>query len=143
MRMANIDLFDEFTARALAVLYESFPRKCVLDARQLAGHLATDDYGGVLDDEGRPSLRFEIAKATIEWLTDTGYIRANGVTPWGLREAVLTPAGLVVLKASPESLKATETIGERIARFTREGSIELAREAAKAAISAGVGMVVR
>ena len=143
MSMANIDLFDEFTAGVLAQLYEAFPRKVWLDARVLAGESGSDDFGRVLDPAGNPSARFEIARATIEWLIDTGYLRAAELVQHGAREAVLTPAALLVLKATPASLKASVSTGERLVRLLREGSLALAKETAKAAIASGVGIVTR
>jgi hypothetical protein len=143
MAMQNIDLFDEYVAAALASLYESFPIKRFLDARALCGHADIDDYGAIVDDSGRPSKAFEVARATIEWLVETGYVRAGQRHPWGYSDSVLTAAGLEVLKASPESLKAKETLGEKLVRFSREGSVGLAKEAAKAAITTGIGMLPR
>lgn len=141
MTMANIDLFDEFTARALAELYEAFPRKTWLDARVLAGDSDVNEFGQVIDGHGQPSARFEIARATIEWLIDTGYIRAAEMDRYGAQQAVLTPAALLVLKAVPGSLKGHEAPGEKLVRLLREGSIALAKETAKAAISSGVGIM--
>jgi hypothetical protein len=139
--MKNIELFDEFVARILAGLYEHFPVKSGIDARVLSGHMETDQFGGILDERGEPSRKFEIALATIDWLVDTGYIRTGERRDWGYPQAVLTASGLEVLKASPESLKAREAIGDRIVRLVKDGSLGLAKEAAKAAISTGIGMI--
>lgn len=141
--MQNIDLFDEYVAGALAALYESFPVKRFVDARELCGHSDINDFGAIIDPCGNPSKAFDVARATIDWLVETGYIRAGVRHQWGYADAVLTAAGLEVLKASPESLKAKETLGEKLVRFTKDGSIGLAREAAKAAISTGIGMLPR
>lgn len=143
MAMANIDLFDEYTAKIFAALYDAFPRKIVLDARILCGHEGTDDFGQVVNPEGRPSAQFEVAMATIDWLRETGYIRADDSKAFGATGAVLTASGLMVLKATPESLRPTaESIGEKLIRNVREGSLGAARETAKAAISAGVGLAM-
>lgn len=141
--MSNIELFDEYTARILAELYEAFPRKTFLDARSICGHQNIDEFGQVLDPEGKPSAHFEVAFATIDWLAETGYIRATDIRQFGARDAVLTAQGLLVLKASPESLTPTEAIGDKITRLVKAGSMGLAKEAAKAAISTGVTMLAR
>jgi hypothetical protein len=140
MAMSNIELFDEFTAAALAKLYESFPRKIGLDARILAGVDSVNEFGFIVDENGNPSMRFEIARATLEWLSETGYIRCTSTNQLGLNSAVLTPMGLSVLKATPTSIKPGETIGERLVRFAKDGSVALAKETAKSAIAAGVSM---
>jgi hypothetical protein len=139
--MKNIDLFDEYVAVILAQLYEGFPVKRGIDARKISGHTEINDWGGVADEAGNPSRKFEIAYATIEWLVETGYIRAADRSQFGFSQAVLTASALEVLKASPDSLKVKEAVGERIVRFVKEGSLGLAKEAAKAAISHGIGMI--
>lgn len=137
--MQNIALFDGYVAAILARLFESFPVKLGLDAREISGDMAVDDFGNVVGADGRPSRRFAIALATVEWLGEAGYIRVGDRGAFGWSAVALSPAGLELLKACPESLKVKESIGERIVRFVREGSLELAREAAKAALAAGVG----
>lgn len=143
MVMANIDLFDEFTAAAFAKLYEDFPRKTYLDARTISGDSVEDDFGQILDERGAPSKRFEIAKATIEWLIDTGYISSSAMHVWGARDAVLTPSALQVLSATPDSLTPTVTLGEKIVRHVKSGSWELAKEAVKTAFKVGVEVAIR
>lgn len=140
--MSNIELFDEYTARILAQLYEAFPRKAHLDARALCGHDTIDEFGQVMNDAGRPSAHFEVALATIDWLQETGYVRVRQMFQYGADGAVLTAQGLLVLKASPESLNASEAIGDKISRNVKAGAIGAAKEAAKAAITAGVSLMM-
>lgn len=132
--MSNIELFDEYTARILAQLYEAFPRKSLLDARSVCGHESADEFGRVLDDDGKPSAHFDVALATIDWLTETGYIRAESRRQWGFCGAVLTAQGLLVLKAVPDSIQPLEAVGDRMTRLVKAGSIGAAKEAAKAAM---------
>jgi len=139
--MHNIELFDEYAAKTLAQLYQTFPVPTNLDARNLCGHHDIDEYGHFLDEQGNPSKAFDIAKATLDWLVESGYIRVQHTSQVGYQYAVLTAAGLEVLKASPESLKVKETLGDKLVRFTKEGSISLAKEVAKTAISTGVALV--
>ena len=136
--MQNIVLFDEYTARILAELYEAFPVKTRLDARRLTGHSEYDEYGRVLNERGEPSRQYEIASATIEWLWESGYIRGPGFEQGGMSRAVLSPMGLAVLKAVPDSIKVQETTGERLARLVKEGAHEGAGELARSAIAAGI-----
>lgn len=143
MVMANIDLFDEFAAKAFAKLYEEFPRKIYLDAREFSGDSAEDDFGRILDERGEPSKRFELAKATIEWLIANGYISSSAIHDWGARESVLTPSGLQVLNVAPDSLTPNVTLGEKIVRNVRSGSWALAKEAAKTAIKVGIDIMFR
>ena len=136
----NIELFDEYVARILSRLYEQFPVKCPLDVREITGHTDTDEYGAIVAPDGRASKEAEIAYATIEWLAETGYLRADDASPpYGYRSCVLSARGLELLKATPQSVRVTETLGDKLVRLVAEGSMELAKDAARAAIAIAVG----
>lgn len=134
--MKNIELFDEYTTLVMAQLYEGFPVKMTIDARNLCGHNDIDEYGAVVDASGRPSKAFDVALATVEWLGDNGYVRYKERWALGWTNVVLTEKGLAMLKALPNSLASKETFGDRLLRLVKEGSIGLAKEAAKAAFEA-------
>ena len=140
--MKNIELFDEYTATILAELYQAFPVKVSLNACKISGHSEYDEFGRVLNERGEPSKQFEIAKATIEWLWETGYIRAPDMQDHGISYAVLSPMGLAVLKSVPESIQIKETTGDRLAKLVKEGSFDGARDLVKSALSAGVSFAV-
>ncbi|MEG9883838.1 MAG: DUF6378 domain-containing protein [Hyphomicrobiales bacterium] len=127
--MKNIELFDEYAARLFAELYKSFPTKTNLNACKLCGHSEIDEYGRILDERGEPSKAFDVARSTIEWLYEAGYIRGNGMGAMGLGQAVLSPMGLMVLKSVPASLKIEESVGDRLSKLVKEGTYEAAREA--------------
>ena len=129
--MTNIELFDEYVARTLGRLYGSFPIRIGLDALEMSGNPEVDDFGVAIDERGKPSKAFDVCMATIEWLIDTGYIDCKTRDQYGYSRCVLTARGLEILQ---------ETIGEKLSYLIRKGSIELAKEAAKAAISAGMGV---
>ena len=132
----NIELFDEYTARILSRLYERFPVKCALDVRQITGHTDTDEFGAVVSPDGRASKEAEIAYATIEWLAETGHLRVGDAHPPVLfRSCVLSAQGLELLKATPRSVRVTESLGDKLVRLVSEGSMDLAKDAVRAAIA--------
>ncbi|MDQ7091765.1 MAG: hypothetical protein Q9M50_14210 [Methylococcales bacterium] len=136
--MANIELFDEFVATILSYLYIKFPLESALDARELSGDKETDEYGTVLDNNKVRSMRFTICLATMEWLIETGYIRIKDKGQYGYGRAVLTSKGLEVLKSTPESISKNESIGDKLVKLMNEGSLQMAKEVAKAAVSFGI-----
>ncbi len=139
----NIDLFDEYASKILAQLYESFPVKTSLDATKLSGHTESNDLGVIIDDDGNESKYFDVARATIEWLWESGYIKSNSeMKPHGLPSAVLTSKGLAVLKSVPKSIKRTDTLGDRLAAAVRSGGKETASELLKAALAKGADIAV-
>ena len=137
----NMELFDEYAARTLADLYEAFPVKKPLNASDYCGHSEINDYGEPIDENGNPSKASHIARATIEWLIETGYIRSDGMWQYGAKPAVLTPMGLAVLKAAPESLAVKETTGDKLVRLIRAGSADAAKDVVRAAIAGGAAFV--
>ena len=79
-----------------------------------------------------------IAYATIEWLIDTGWVRAKEPHyPIGFRRCVLTAEGLKLLKAVPGSVQAGNTVGEKLIRYIREGALDMAKELVKGALAIG------
>ena len=137
----NIDLFNEYVAGILARLYEGFPVKDDLDVRKISGHEDEDEFGVICAPDGRRSKEAEVAFATVEWLVETGYVRADDRRyPRAFGGCVLTSKGLKVLQAEPESVKISETAGDKLSRLVAEGSVELAREAAKALLALGAGL---
>lgn len=134
--MQNIDLFNGYVAQTFSRLYENFPVEAFVDARFLCGHDEVDDFGCVVDRSGRRSRPFEIALATLVWLSDSGYVTLHGSNGYG-HTARLTEKGLVLLRSVPKSLSASEPFGDRLQRLVSEGSMELASSAIKALISTG------
>lgn len=137
----NMELFDEYAAKILAELYETFPVKKTLHAGEFCGHKDINDFGQPVDENGNPSKAFDIAFSTIEWLIETGYIRSDDRWQYGARHAVLTPMGLAVLKASPESLAVKETTGDKLVRLLRAGSADAAKDIVRSAIAGGVSLI--
>ena len=138
MRMPNIDRFDKYVALILSRLYEQFPVKADIDVRRLTGHDEMDDTGVIRAPNGNESREAEIAYATIEWLIDTGYVRATEPHyPIGFRGCVLTAEGLRLLKAVPGSVQISETVGDKLVRFVREGALDLAKDLVKGALAIG------
>jgi len=137
----NIDLFDAYAAAILADLYEAFPVKIPLDATKYCGHGDIDEFGVPVDPNGNPSKAFDVAKSTIEWLMETGYIRGEGFWQYGAKPSVLTPMGLAVLKAVPESLNVKETTGDKLVRLTGAGASDAAKEVIRTTLATGAALL--
>ena len=136
--MPNIDRFDQYVALILGKLYERFPVKTDLDARDLTEHRELDQDGTILAPNGQESKNALIAYATIEWLIDTGYVRANEPRPpIGFRGCVLTAQGLKLLKATPGSVRITETVGDKLVRYVAENALDLAKDLVKSVLAIG------
>ena len=143
--MQNIELFNEYVARILAQLYESFPVKEHLDVYKLTGLSAEDpDPREVMHaPDGSKLKEAQVAASTIDWLVETGYIRADTrCYPWEYLGCVLTAKGLKVLRAVPDSVKTKETFGDHLVRLTKEGASEKVKDIIKMLFTLGVSGAV-
>lgn len=140
---ANIELFDEYTGKMLAELYQKFPMPVYLDIRDVSGFLEVNEYGTVLDGNGNPSKEADIALATLEWLIESGYIKTRDTrSNYGFGRCVLTAKGLEVLKASPDSLKEKKYLGDMLVTAVKSGTTDSVKEMTKLIISKGIQLAM-
>lgn len=81
-----------------------------------------------------------VFEKTASWLVEAGYIWAEEVRESTLNGAILSPKGLEVLKATPESLSSGETLGERMSELVKAGSYSLLSKVVDKALSIGVAI---
>lgn len=139
----NIELFDEYTGKMLAELYQRFPVPVQLNVRKVSGHNKIDEYGQVLNESGDPSKEADIALATLEWLIESGYIKTRDVRDnYGFGRCVLTAKGLQVLKDSPDSLKEKKYLGDMLITAVKSGTTDSVKEITKLIISQGIKLAM-
>ncbi|RTY01692.1 hypothetical protein EJ576_08855 [Pseudomonas sp. C 49-2] len=136
MAVSNIDRFNELTGLVLVELYAQFPVPKTLvagnfvePATRWCEHVASDV----------PSKEAEFFYATVIWLGSSGYLSYREVSPYYIRDVVLTASGLEVLKASPASLDNGATFGEAITAAAKEGG----KETFRASVSELMGIGAR
>lgn len=136
MTTSNIKLFNELTGRVLGALYEGFPVPRQLFIKNfIDGGYSEDPHLGaeVPNDKGTFFL------ACVDWLADAGYLRFGEKNHhFGFMDAVLTAKGLEVLKASPESLKTDQSLGDQLV----DASKEVAKDTAKEVLRGTAGQVL-
>lgn len=87
----HIDDFFKDAAKTLARLYLSFPRKAAVFVEEIAGPVATDEFGV-------PGTRFLACFGTLLWLAEEGYLRYDeAIRMEGIDQAVLTARCFSVL----------------------------------------------
>ena len=135
-KRTNIELFNGITGKVFAQLYESFPVEAEI---KLSGFL--DDF--ITEDDFEGAWDFpEMTKATIKWLDRAGYIWLKEPEYYGGNySATLTPKGLEVLKATPDSIEPTSSIGEKIVAYSKRKFGEGMNEIVKTAITEGIKFV--
>lgn len=133
---SNIDLFNEYTGRTFAHLYEHFPIeksipiKLIVDSDELYEELAN---GAV-----KTTKECEIAFFTVKWLHEAGYITATPHPYESFSDAVLTAKGLELLKLTPDALKSS--LGDRLMDACKKGASESLVSLSSTALTSGLGI---
>lgn len=155
--MANIDSFQHYAADILASLYENFPLPHRLSSNALAKSAMEKrpELGPIrIPDPTRAAVHHDpdatcespafiqqraIARHTILWLFDCGYIRSDETIDrqhYKDHTFVLSPRGFEALAIVP--LENKKSYGEQLQEVAKSG----AGEAGKAAISEIIGGVI-
>lgn len=130
--VTNIELFNGIAGRLFALLYEKFPFYSDVDIDSLAIDLVDkNDYDGAWDIS-------ELTEATVRWLSAAGYIWIKESQEFGTPyTAVLSPKGFEVLKAIPEVIDTSKTLGEKIKELSKDKLNSALNKAVELAISQG------
>ena len=129
--MKNIDQFNEIVGEVFAALYQSFPKKVDLSATEIS------------KDKSEGVDREFVAEA-IRWLSDYGYVEVKSIHRMEtFNYCSLTPKGLGILNAVPDSLKEkSASYGELITEAAKDVALEQGKkglgELAAKAIAYGV-----
>lgn len=104
--MTNIEKFDLYVGKILALLYEEFP------VRKNIRYLS--DFGDV---------DVRVFASTIEWLIDSEFIECRHYTIDDdlIVGARLTLKGLELLKQKPKSLQSGKSFGESLKEYAKKG----------------------
>lgn len=135
--ISNIELFNGIVGKIFASLYTNFPVYSDINTDLILEELMTDHtYDGlnVLDD---------IAESTVNWLIQAGYIIKNddGYCDDDYIQGVLSAKALEVLKAIPDSLTNTDTLGDKVVKSAKGSFNSALNKAVGEAISIGVKFV--
>ena len=69
--LSNVELFRVYAGTTFAVLYETFPLSCQLNAEQIIDHCK------LADDEDSRAQHLHLIEATWRWLEKTDYLDHN------------------------------------------------------------------
>lgn len=141
---SNIELFDQYTARVLSELYQSFPFKKDLIISELikdsgySGQIEQDHFDIVTGDESA-KRRAELLEETIEWLGQSGYLHYRDRQPYvRFADVRLTAKALEVMKSLPESLKQKQMLGDLLVKSVSSGAASTTKTILSQIISHGI-----
>ena len=135
--VTNVEFFNGIAGRLFALLYEKFPFYSDVDFILLGKDLVDkNDYDGAWNTS-------ELAEATVYWLADAGYIWLKEPPEFvDYHTAVLSPKGFEVLKATPEVIDKSKTLGEKIVELSKDKLSSGLNKAVELAISQGFKMML-
>ncbi|PHQ23685.1 hypothetical protein CLH62_19640 [Marinobacter guineae] len=129
--MRNIDLFNLHVAEVLGICFESFPVRPDIRYEDLGKNVYKRYASGTDEELFYNAQEYEeLAAATVNWLTDAGYLWVGKKVYGAVKSVTLTPKSLELLNATPQALEMTESVGTILAN----GSKTLGRETALSVI---------
>jgi hypothetical protein len=135
--MSHIESFNRCAALIFAELYRSFPFRKQISSSSLPEGIFSDiseeDFDGAFE-------RLMVFEKTGKWLVEAGYIWAKQSTDSTIHGAILSPKGLEVLKAMPDSISMEQTLGEQMGELLQQGSYSLLSKVVDKALSIGVAI---
>ena len=139
--MDNIDTFNLAAGEILGRCYAGFPAPIILDYREIVGVLRqAEDVDHEPDNIHFNDPHFKALEHSLSWLVRADYIWVEHVHGNILEHSIrLSPLGLNVLNAVPDSLQVRETFGERLAK----GAGQLGKEAISTTVSAVLGLAIQ
>ena len=136
--MENIELFNLAAAEIFGKCYKLFPLPISISIIEI-GDSIKKLQGADIDLRDK---EFEIASASLSWLSEAGYIwhkNASNVEFYGV---ILTPKGLEVMNAIPSELKLKMSLGEQLQNGIKEIGKDTAITAVKSGLSYGVNLII-
>lgn len=129
----NLQRFNTFAAHLFGLLYEEFPNPCDIGP-DLFFEFADKVEGKMAWRE----LNNQTVLSTVRWLHDEGYIRVTEYSNNLSQGVTLTQKGLLVLNATPDSLHAGETMGEKIKSALADGSKNMVTKLIEQTLDIGI-----
>lgn len=135
--MSHIESFNRCAALIFSELYRAFPFRKQISSSSLPKGIFDDvseeDFDGAFE-------RLMVFQKTADWLVQAGYIWAEEVSQSTVNGAILSPKGLEMLKAMPDSLSPNQSLGERMGELVKKGSYSLLSKVVDKALSIGVAI---
>ena len=136
--MKNIELFNLAVGEILGECYSTFPVPTDITRGTIGASVEAhcpDNDPTILDMR---KIEYEISGHAISWLAKAGYIWVSeGNESSKMYKATLSPKGLEILNAVPESIK-TGSIGSNLAKGAKEIGVGVFQTLVTQALSQGM-----
>ena len=140
--MNNIESFNIAVAEVFGKCYQAFPLRIDVSVVEVGKSIqeALDPNCG--NDIDMRSPEYAIARESINWLIESGYLWHRNATNMSFNAVTLSPKGLEVLNAIPKELQIKTTLGEELGRGVKEIGKDAALSFVKATLSYGANLAL-
>jgi hypothetical protein len=139
--MNNIESFNIAIAETFGQCYQSFPVRVDISVVDL-GAAIRRAQGDESSDIDMRQEEYEIARESVKWLIDAGYLWHRNATNMDFRSVTLAPKALEVLNVVPDGLQGQQTLGEQLSKGIKEIGKDAALSIVKTSLSHGVSLVL-
>jgi hypothetical protein len=88
------------------------------------------------------STEYEIARESVNWLIESGYLWHRNATNMSFNAVTLSPKGLEVLNAVPKGIEVKTTLGEELGKGVKQIGKESALDFVKTTLTYGASLVL-
>ncbi len=140
--MDNIEAFNIAVAEIFGKCYQVFPMRVVISDISLGDTIRFALNENASEDIDMSELEYTIARESVNWLIQAGYLWHRGETELTTKGVTLTPKGLEVLNAIPDGLKSKVSIGEQLSKGVKSLGKETAISIVKAGLNYGSKIII-
>ncbi len=132
--MDNIEAFNIAVAEIFGKCYQAFPMRVVISDIELGDTIRFALDENASKDIDMSDIEYTIARESVNWLIQAGYLWHRGESNVATSGVTLTPKGLEVLNAVPEGIQNQISIGQQLS----EGVKNLGKETAISIVKTGL-----
>ncbi len=140
--MKNIESFNIAVAEVFGKCYQAFPIRIDVSVIDVGEAIHEALGPGYEDDIYKRNSEYDIARASINWLIESGYLLHRNDTHISFNAVTLSPKGLEVLNAKPKELQIKATLGEELSKGVKVIGKDAALSFVKTALSYGAKLVL-
>ena len=140
--MKNIESFNIAVAEVFGKCYQAFPMRIDVSVIDVGEAIHEALGPGYEHDIYKRNSEYDIARASINWLIESGYLLHRNDTHISFNAVTLSPKGLEVLNAKPKELQIKATLGEELSKGVKVIGKDAALSFVKTALSYGAKLVL-
>jgi hypothetical protein len=140
--MKNIESFNIAVAEAFGQCYQAFPLRIELSVIEIGKVIQETNDPDCGNDIDMRSTEYEIARESVNWLIESGYLWHRNATNMSFNAVTLSPKGLEVLNAVPKGIEVKTTLGEELGKGVKQIGKESALDFVKTTLTYGASLVL-